>query len=171
MTGKLNLKQSNEILIQLEEYAQNPVGFLVLSGKNGTGKSYASREILSYIQRMDRCYDSDHYLFISQTELFLKWQNQLERWKDTYYLVKEVFNKVKYLILDDFGTRRPSDAFMDFIYQIIDYRWSNNLCTIVTTNLTSKGIRDKFGDAVLSRIGSGVVIKFEGNDRRLTEWD
>jgi len=170
LVGKLKLKQPPEILFPLETYAENPKGFLVLTGKNGTGKSFAAKEILSFLGRSDKFYDSDHYLFISQTELFIKWHHQLSEWKDTYYLIKEVFNKVKYLVLDDIGTRRPSDAFMDFIYQIIDYRWSNNLCTIITTNLTSEDVREKFGDAFLSRVGSGVVVEFEGEDRRLTEW-
>lgn len=165
------IEQSPEILAKIKEYSDDPYGFLVLAGKNGTGKSFAAKKILYSQSGKEYFHDSDHRLFITQAQLNIRWQSQIKNWGDTLYLLKQM-NAVRLLVLDDIGTRIPSEAFMDFLYAIIDFRCDckESLPTIITTNLTSKQIRENFGDAFTSRICSGEVIKFEGVDRRINEW-
>jgi len=161
-------------------YASNPKGFLLFSGPNGRGKSFASEAIFkdfSYYEiphphlETIKGYDRDLGWFINQhdlNELFVHCEGQT---KDLSKMAKEC----KLLVLDDLGTRPPTQAFLDFLYGVIDFRHKNkeNLATIITTNLNSNEMRQSFGDAILSRAGSGQIIKMEGPmypDRRFIEF-
>lgn len=72
------------------------------------------------------------------------------------------------LVLDDVGITDPSKPYLDFLYAIIDHRSinSNDLGTIVTTNLNAKTFREHYGDAILSRVASGLVVRWDHEDRR-----
>ena len=69
-------------------------------------------------------------------------------------------------MIDDIGQREPSPAFQDFLYLIIDSRMNKNLGTIFTTNFSVGLLRERFGDPIVSRICSGEVLKFDGEDKR-----
>lgn len=159
--------QPEDMKKKLYSFAKNPKGFVVLAGKNGTGKTF----IAEAIHRDFPCYDTDFNLFISQTQLNLKWQKFLNDYGETMYLLNQIL-QTKLLILDDIGTRVPSDAFMDFLYAIVDsrYRERDYRGTVITTNLNSADMRQKFGDAFVSRVASGLCFRFEGEDRRLIEF-
>ena len=108
---------------------------------------------------------------INQSMLTLKFQEFTEKYGDSNYLLKSMLYP-KLLVLDDIGTRKPSDAFMDFLYAVVDYRYENReKCgTIVTTNLNAATMRQSFGDAFVSRAASGKIFRFEGKDRRINEF-
>lgn len=163
--------QPPEILAKLKTYANDPKGFLVLSGKNGTGKTFAAKAIIDTQKFKEKFHDSDHRKIITQAELFIEWQNQTQVWNNTLYLLQK-YKGYRILCLDDIGTREPSPGFLDFLYAIIDYRWDQRdwVATIITTNLSSKDMREKFTDAFTSRVSSGESIRFEGKDRRINEF-
>lgn len=167
----MKVEQPPHILEALKAYSRNPRGFLVMAGKNGTGKTFAANAIISHLGYNERFHDSDDRKIISQASLNIAWQHQLKEWGDTLYLLNQL-NRVAILCLDDVGTRDPTPAFMDFLYAMIDHRWEHRdrLATIITTNLNSKQMREKFGDAFTSRVTSGKIIRFEGIDRRLNEF-
>lgn len=160
--------QSEEILAFLREYAKKPLGFLIFAGKNGTGKTFAAQAVMKDFKRPEW---REHKYFISQTDLNLKWQKEQSQWGTTIHLIDQLV-EAELFTLDDLGTRTPTEAFMDFLYTIIDKRYTDKDCkgTIITTNLTAKDIRERFGDAFMSRIGSGKAFRFEGKDRRCQEW-
>ena len=159
---QLDVDQEDEIKAKLTQYALVPKGYLLLVGPNGTGRTYAAKAILHH----QKLYDSDDYQFITQSELNSQWKHQLAEWKDDLYLLDQ-YKRYKFLILDDIGTRIPSPAFGDFIYAIIDKRCNNYQSTVITTNLNSSQMRERFGDAITSRVASGMVIRFKGKDRRI----
>lgn len=162
-----DVNQPKHILDFLEFYSQNPYGFLLLYGKNGTGKSYAAMSIYKKISPFTLPqYDHDIAIFISQADLNLKWSEENKNGDMTYFFDK--YSKTKLLVLDDLGTRIPTEAFMDWIYNLIDYRSVNReeLGTIITTNLGIEDITKHFGNAVMSRLRSGKIFKMDGKDRR-----
>jgi len=152
---------------KLKQFMKNPLGFYYIAGSNGCGKSFTARALYD-------CFvvdDSDDKLFYNMVNLNLDWQRQIKEWGDSLYLLNNIM-KTKLLILDDLGTRRPSDAFMDFLYAIAELRFeSRSTCgTIITTNLNGEEIRHMFGDAFLSRVLSGIVVRYDGTDRRLQDF-
>jgi DNA replication protein DnaC len=167
-----DLNQPEEWKIFFKKFAENPKGFLLLAGKNGTGKTFSAESIREHffstpsnIHWQDRC------KFITQTDLNLLWIKDVQEWGDTTYRLGEL-TKYPLLILDDLGTRTPTEPFMDFLYTLIEKRerLKHQLGTIITTNLNAEKMREKFGDAFVSRIASGHVFRFEGNDRRFKDF-
>lgn len=162
---------SEEVIIDLQEYAKNPQGFVLLVGKNGRGKSYAAMEIYAkntpYVLP---CHDYDKAWFISQADLNMLYSEANEVYGHSVNLLRQA-QASKLLILDDLGTRTPSPAFGDFLYALIDHRWNERATkgTIITTNLDSTKIRKDFGDPIFSRIASGQNYVVIGDDRRFKD--
>lgn len=163
------INQSEQDKKDLLEYCKNPKGFLILSGTNGSGKSYASEAIYNENTRFRLPYkDDDLAIFVTQADLNFEWNDNFE----TQPYIIQKYKNTRLLVLDDIGTRKPSESFMDFLYAIVDYRWRNKSTkgTILTTNKTSREIRDMFGDPFLSRVASGMVKRWEHQDRRALEF-
>ena len=155
---------SEEVIIDLkDDFAFKPFGFVLFAGKNGTGKSFAAMSIYNLLSSYSLpAYDHEEAWFITQADLNMLWSDEPHR-----ALLKALCD-CKLLIIDDLGTRAPSTAFMDFLYALVDKRYTFRLKlgTIITTNLTSVAMREQFGDAFLSRVASGRNYVFTGEDRR-----
>lgn len=165
------LDQSEELRCHLNAFAASPRGFVLLSGRPGTGKSYAALAAYNaFAPYRLPAYDYDIARFITQAELNILWHKHNTEHGTSYLL--DALTKTKLLILDDLGTRTPSVAFMDFLYVVADNRYSRRETrgTIITTNLNSKDMRDMFGDAFVSRVASGKCFRLEGKDRRFNEF-
>lgn len=163
------INQPEEIKKYLIDWAQHPQGFLLLSGKNGTGKSFAADRIYEKMGHCKRPYHNpDLALFYTQATLNIKWLDMFKHDGATY--LYSTLIQTKLLVLDDIGTRTPTDAFMDFLYAVVDDRYNNRKATIITTNLSSTDMREKFGDAFTSRVASGKCFRLEGKDRRFKEF-
>jgi len=163
--------KSAEQMQLIEKFARTPLGFMILSGRNGTGKSFIAQAIYElHAPYKLPYYDKDIAYFVTQAKLNSDWLDQKQEGSAT-----EILNRLKgtkLLIIDDLGTRTPSDAFMDFLFDLFDTRWNNRekLGTIITTNLNSADMRLKFSDAIVSRVASGICMRFEGQDRRFMEF-
>lgn len=157
--------QPKQLIEACNTFVKIGKGFLVLSGTNGTGKSFITEAMFKDF----RC-ERDEKKFVNLVDLKELWLTDLEKWNSSLHLSKQ-YSEYKLLILDDLGIRFPSDAFNELLYSIVDKRYRNKNATIITTNMESSKIREVFGDAFLSRVGSGRVHLFEGKDRRLPNWE
>lgn len=163
-----DINQKPEVIEFIREFIRRPVGFMLLSGKNGTGKTYAAMTVYEAIATFKLPdYDSDVAMFMTQAELNMKF-NKYAQTGDTHHLLYQL-TETRLLVIDDLGTRTPSDAFMDFLYPLADKRYSDKARkgTIITTNLNADDMREKFGDAFFSRVASGQCFRFDGRDRRM----
>lgn len=163
-----DIQQPPEIMEKLNLFVRNPTGYFLMSGSNGTGKTYAAMKIYERHTPYALPYKSDeHAIFIKQGILNMKYLDALKD-RDLEQLAAKYIN-TKLLILDDLGSRPPTEAFLDFLFVILDQRWEERekKGTIVTTNLNHADLRGKLGDAIASRIVSGYVVSFFGKDRRL----
>jgi DNA replication protein DnaC len=164
-------QKTPEQMEKIMQFSRNPKGFLLLAGANGTGKSFVAEAIYEIHSTFKLpCYDLDEAFFINQADLNERWLHAKHE-NSSLELLSRLKN-TKLLVLDDLGTKTPSDTFGDFLYAIIDYRWNqrSTLGTIITTNMTGKITRERFGDAILSRIASGIQIRFDGEDRRIIDF-
>ena len=151
-----------EFLKAIYDFVAKPFGFFVIAGTNGTGKTFAAEAIHNKFWHPH----SDNKFF-NQVDLNMKWQEVMNEWGTQSYLLDRIV-EAPLLILDDIGTRIPTPAFMDFLYAIADkrYRFRDVRGTIITTNLTTQLMREQFGDAFVSRVSSGVCVRYDGPDRR-----
>lgn len=70
------------------------------------------------------------------------------------------------LVLDDLGAEKPSEWVRERLYQLINYRYSNRLSTIYTSNCDRETIYSKLGDRIGSRVFSSLVVEMAGTDQR-----
>lgn len=160
-------EECKEFIEQMREYVKNPIGFMIFAGKNGNGKTTVAKEIFAKYPT----FDSDKKIFTTQFDLHQQWIKQINEWGNVSYLLNSII-AADFLVLDDLGTISPKDAFMEFLYGIADkrYEFKEIKGTIITTNLNSMAMRERFGDAFVSRIASGRCYRFEGDDRRIQEF-
>ncbi|MCK5022563.1 MAG: ATP-binding protein [Candidatus Aenigmarchaeota archaeon] len=65
----------------------------------------------------------------------------------------EALSEADFLVLDDFGSERPTDWVLGLLYLLIDRRYENMKTTIFTSNHSLDEIAEKFGDdRITSRI-------------------
>jgi len=81
------------------------------------------------------------------------------------------YQRDEILIIDDLGAEKMTDYVNQAWYSIVDYRYSNVLPTIITSNLTIQELASRFGDRIASRAASGLVLTLKGSDRRLHKWN
>jgi len=170
---KNNELLSEYVIEELKDYIKNPKGYVVLSGEPGRGKSHVALYIYHCITPFVLPqFNHDIAWFVRQTDLNKQFTEAHEQYGSVNYLLEKSY-ETKLLVLDDLGTRTPSEAFMDFLYAIFDYRCEHRKThgTIITTNLGSTEIKKNFGSAILSRIGSGRNYKVIGPDRRIEDKD
>lgn len=68
----------------------------------------------------------------------------------------EKIESASLLIIDDLGTNNYSETDLSKMIKLIDYRYNNNLKTIITSNLWIKDkMRDILGDRIMERLLSG----------------
>lgn len=154
--------QPDDIIANLRRFCQNFSGFLLLAGRSGSGKSYASSAcVQEYLKSGESC------RFVNVADLYISWLSGRRNGGNDIELIDR-FADVQLLVLDDLGTRTPTEGFVDFIYLLLNKRINNRECgTIISTNMTGIEMSEKVGEAIVSRIVSGIVIKFPNKDKRV----
>jgi DNA replication protein DnaC len=118
------------------EFAHHPVGWLVLKGGYGCGKTHLAAAVGNY------------QLAMGHPVLFVNVPDLLDHLRATYspgatMTYDKRFEQVRrapLLILDDLGTQSNTEWAQEKLYQIFNYRYTAKLPTIITTNLEIEAI-------------------------------
>jgi len=76
---------------------------------------------------------------------------------------------VRYLVLDDLGVEfnDKGGSFLSRFDSLFNRRYSNELTTVITTNLTAEDFRDRYGERAVDRIReTGSFIGLDGKSLR-----
>ncbi len=122
---RANLKKAFELCF---DYAQNPEGWLVLTGEYGCGKTHLAASI------------ANRRAATGQPVLFIVVPDLLDHLRATFSPTSQVrfdkrFEEVKtasLLVLDDLGTESASPWAQEKLYQIFNHRYNARLPTIIT---------------------------------------
>ena len=145
-------QRANNCLIAAKDFTQK-----VLSGENGKGL-YISGPVGSGKTLLVSCIANE--LLSNDSEvLFLSVPDFLDELRDTFNqknlnemdLMDQVRN-VSVLILDDLGAHTYTEWTKGRIFNIINYRASNNLATVITSNLSVSEVSDEIDERTSSRI-------------------
>jgi DNA replication protein DnaC len=153
----------------LKDYCRNPNRNLFLNGPCGTGKTVTTIFIIGgYLLLRGGAYPEK----IEEQPRYFNSEMLYGRWVDssrdgTLSDFTSVLVDCGLLVLDDMGQGDISDSHKRWLYSIINRRVESERPVVATTNLSGKDFISIFGEAIVSRLCSGVILTMKGHDHRL----
>ena len=140
-------RQFAEGLPVARAFAEDPDGWLVLSGPTGSGKTHLAAAIAN------RCIERRH------TTFFIVVSDLLDHLRATYSpdspaTYDELFEQVRnvpLLVLDDLGVHNATPWAQEKLFQVINHRYNHSLPTVVTV----RGPVSRLDEALRTRLESG----------------
>lgn len=119
---------------------------LYIYGDCGTGKT-----MLSSIIANERAELLKPSIFIGAVDIFHELNPYMSDGK-TARIRKDIIKKTPCLIIDDLGAEKPSDWTKQTLFEIIDYRYRENLQTIITSNFNIEKLQSRLSEYEGNRI-------------------
>lgn len=143
------LSAQNQIAARAALNSINSGDSLFISGGVRTGKT-----LLSCIICNERAFLGKRSLFVTVTDLMDTLYNFSDNFERNESLNR--YKKVRCLVIDDLGAEYSTDFSASTLFSIIDYRYKNNLQTIINSNFDltalSSHLRGYQGDRICRRI-------------------
>jgi DNA replication protein DnaC len=157
--------ESIEIALkEAKRYADNPVGWLVITGDYGSGKTHLAAAIANYRSEI-----GDPPLLLTAADLL----DHLRKTFDPKSLASydELFEEVKntsLLILDDLGTQSMTPWSKEKLYQIFNSRYNGERSTVITIAADTLDeldarLRSRLRDTRLCNIVGITAPSYHGN--------
>lgn len=155
-------KQSSNLIEFGKKWALNPTS-IFLCGGYGTGKTYYAFAIL---RELFRKYPMKIWpRYFTSPELDSKLLRASKSEDGDEYLIKDIASQ-DLLFIDDIGRETKSDRLRRQYFEILNYRYTNELVTILTSNLCLDQLGEVIDGAIASRIQEWQIIEFKGPDLR-----
>lgn len=130
-------------------FAEAPQGWLLLEGGYGCGKTHLAAAIANHVTAAGQS-----ALFITVPDLLdslrYAYSGEAGAFEDRF----ERIRRASLLILDDFGTQNATDWAREKLFQILNFRYINQLATVLTTNLAL----DEIEGRIRSRLADPNVV-------------
>jgi DNA replication protein DnaC len=137
-------------------YARNPIGWRILSGSHGAGKTHLAAAAVRH-----QVLSANRSAYIGTAPDMLDMLRTGYQ-TNSFDALFERLRGVQLLAIDDLGTQNATAWTVEKLYQIINYRLENRLPLIVTTNEDLRKGSDPIDGRILSRLLSGVDAKPQG---------
>ncbi len=115
---------------QAQQYARSLSGWLFMMGPYGTGKTHLAAAIANSVMDM-----GVGVIFLTVPDLLDWLRASFSSADETFEQRLDEIRNVRLLVLDDLGTQNTTPWAEEKLYQIINYRYTHRLPTVVTTNL------------------------------------
>lgn len=129
--GEMQASSLERAFNQAQNYAQNLHGWLLLQGGYGCGKTHLAASVANFAVSM-----GVPTLFLTVPDLLDMLRFSYNNEDITFEERFEEIRSARLLVLDDFGTHNATPWAQEKLFQIINYRYINQLATVVTTNLS-----------------------------------
>lgn len=158
-----------DIKENIVEYVNEGENFVFFSAQTGTGKTSWACTIAKHFifRRMMKNMLEPEAVYINVSEYFATLKSAFglkdENLNIQILQLNNLIKDVPLLVIDDLGAEKGTEYTRDTLYQIINYRYSNKLSTIYTTNLPldSKEAEEHLGKRIISRMMESTVIDFD----------
>jgi len=134
---------------------------MIFVGPAGTGKTYAAVQFLNSYAAENSSPWSSAYVSMVKVEDML--DDEMKENKTMSGTIRTLCNP-KVLVLDDFGVERKTEFLERAIWRILEERFSK--ITIITTNLLSNEMLDRYGARIHSRLEWFTPVLFTGKQLR-----
>ena len=161
--------------MELKDFTDNIVdnveqgnSIYIYSETTGNGKTtWGSKMINQYIRKVVTHSRLENEVVYLNVSLYLdQLKKQFSEFNPEVAELQEKAMKCKLLVLDDIGAERPSEYVCERLYDLINYRYTNMLTTVYTSNLNPYELGDRLGGRIESRVRSAKQVELKGNDRR-----
>lgn len=163
--GKVPYTQMAKVLKFCKRYADGfneHSGSLFFYGNSGLGKTHLSLAIAK--SAIDNGYK---VIYVSSPEIFDQIAREQFDLKSNQQNTVQNITQCDLLILDDLGTEMTTKVTISALYRIINSRMLTSKPTIISTNLSSDELKEKYTQRTISRIfGTFEMIGFIGTDIR-----
>jgi DNA replication protein DnaC len=146
------------------QWAKNPTS-LYLHGNTGSGKTRFTFAIIRQAFRSWNKHFWPRYYTAPQLDSIL--HEAIINTGDKYVI--DNLKKEDMLFIDDFGRENKTDRIKRQYFEIFNYRYSNELPTIITSNFDVEWVNREVSDVIASRIQEWDIIRFTGPDLRKKE--
>lgn len=153
------IKRSKEFTKSFETKERDR-GNILMYGETGMGKTFLTNCIAKELL------DNGHsVLYLSANELF---ENILSGYvmnqkTELAELYKYIYNS-ELLIIDDLGTELTNNFVLSQLFEIINQRSIKGLSTLISSNLTMTGLRERYSERIVSRIIADYTVFYMYGD-------
>lgn len=128
--GEQQIQSLQFALTQARHFAKNPQGWLLLMGGYGTGKTHLAAAVANKVV------DGGVQVLVLTVPDLLDWLRFTFSGDESLGDRLDEIRNVPLLVLDDLGTQNATAWAEEKLFQIINYRYVNQLPTVFTTNQT-----------------------------------
>ena len=133
---------------RISKWMSNPKGFLILTGPAGVGKTYFCAALLECVP--NNVHSMRAY---NERNLLKRVREQISNKKDGEYIeFLHLLIDDDLIFLDDIGSSGHTTWREEILMEAIDYRYSNEKPTIITSNLGRKEFYETYGQRIASRL-------------------
>lgn len=149
--------------------------FIALLGPVGTGKTFMAWAIADYFAKTQEF--GKFPTVLTESELLDRFRHsarsdkRLEDYDKSFHA--QAKKSPELLVIDDFGVSRQTDFTIEMLTDMLEYRISWHLPTVLTSNLRFDDLKavqqtvDVYGERIVSRIaGRFQAFVLDGKDRR-----
>ncbi|MCC6602827.1 MAG: ATP-binding protein [Anaerolineae bacterium] len=144
------------------DFATHPEGWLILKGSYGCGKTHLAAAIANF-----QIGSGKAVLFVNTPDLldYLRasyGDDAGMRFDERFELVRNA----RVLVLDDLGTQNNTSWAQEKLYQIFNYRYTEKLPTVITTNQDFEAIEPRIRSRLVDKNLTTIVEIFAPDFRR-----
>ncbi len=113
---------------------------------------YCAEMVGSYVSSQTGYKNTPRIKFISVVSLLEKFRSSYDNDEESAGYIFQRYAKCKLLVFDDIGAEKASEWAWERLFEIVDYRYNEELPLIATTNLTPAELKKKVGDRIYDRV-------------------
>lgn len=121
-----------------QQFARTLNGWLVLQGPYGCGKTHLAAAVANFVVDI-----GVPTLFLTVPDLLDSLRFSYNNPESTFEQRFEEIRQAQLLVMDDFGTENATSWAQEKLFQILNYRYINNLPLLITTNLSLNQIEGR----------------------------
>lgn len=165
-TQKTQLLKVKDIFEKIaDKFPEINQNFIVVSGKTGVGKTFMTECLASTL--IDKGYIVSFVSAFGMNKLMLSYHTCFDQNKQSYL---DAMIDPDVLVIDDLGTEPIlKNVTLEYLYVVLSERSRLGHLTIITTNLNSGELLDRYNERIFSRLVNkreSMLIQIQGDDLR-----